>query len=369
MSSDDESHPITPGPSGKSSNKEIKPKPTVTSTTSDIKKEPLVSERDIRHMERAYQQQQQELISMRKQMQDMILQRDADIARMHEMETRLHAVMVHKDDDDGHVSRHVVPVSSEPDNDGRGDDMHEHDGDIDDDGGSVPVVGNREPLELPKIPKSIKPYTGEGGASVRLWLQQFDTMRDPLGWSDRQSIAVCAMYLHDRAQQWYQEEGSRVAKKAKWKLFADALRKRFTPVVNQLFIPKYTRTLSQKLGEKSVDFMDRVRRELRDLGVDDEEMVVRVFASGLHDWITEPLTMVVGDDHKMSAKVLLDHCTRIELSKAIRQGTHFDRDQRNGTIKGDQGKRHPPTSHKPIHGYPKSGVVLEFNYLYLFTDR
>ena len=36
-------------------------------------------------------------------------------------------------------------------------------------------------------------------------------------------------------------------------------------------------------------------------------------ASALHDWITESL--IVGDDHKMSAKVLLDHCTRIELPK------------------------------------------------------
>lgn len=99
------------------------------------------------------------------------------------------------------------------------------------------------------------------------------------------------MYLQDRAQQWWQEEGSIIAKDGKWKPFSRALQKRFTPNMNQLFIPKYTRNLSQKHNEKSVDFMDRVRRELRDLGVDDEEQVVR----GLHDWITEPLTMLVGD--------------------------------------------------------------------------
>ena len=299
--SESEEHPTTPGPS----------KPKDPKSKSDVKKDSS-SERDIRHMERAYQQQQQEITSMRKQLQDVLAQRDADLAHMRDMEARMKDVMVHGGDNDGagdygsghdddHSDQHVSS------------DQHEHDDD--DDGGMVvagPVIAQRStPLELPKIPKSIKAYTGEGGASVRLWLQQFDTMREPLGWSDRQSIVVCAMYLHDRAQQWYQEEGSRVGRKGSWKLFSAALQKRFTPTVNKLFIPKYTRNLSQKHNEKSVDFMDRVRRELRDLGVDDEGQVVRVFASGLHDWIMEPLTMVVGDDHKMSAKILLDHCTRI----------------------------------------------------------
>jgi hypothetical protein len=137
MSSDDESHPITPGPS-KSSTKDIKPKPT---TTSDTKKDLAASERDMRHMERAYDKQQQEIAAMRKQLQDVLSQRQADMAHMHELEARLQAASVHKDDgnDAGHGDHRVVHVSSQPDNDG------------DDDGGmvdSAPVVCKTEaPLE------------------------------------------------------------------------------------------------------------------------------------------------------------------------------------------------------------------------------
>ena len=152
MSSDDESHPLTPGPS-KSSTKETKPK--AGTSTSDIKKDLPTSERDIRHMERAYDKQQQELVAMRKQLQDVLSQRQADIAHMHELEARLQLAMVQKDAGNvGDGDHQVVHVSSQPDNDGDDDDMHE----LDDgnDGGMVdvsPVIGNKEaPLELPKIP-------------------------------------------------------------------------------------------------------------------------------------------------------------------------------------------------------------------------
>ena len=185
------------------------------------------------------------------------------------------------------------------------------------------------PIVLPKIPHSLKTFSGLSGSSVRTWLQQFDIIRLPLHWSDRQSVAVCAMHLTDRAQQWYTDEGRKKSVSRSWSTFKKALLNRFTPTVNQLFIPKYTQNLSQKMGEKSVDFLDRVRTELRDLGVDNEEWVVRVFSSGLHDWIMEPLTMLVGQDYKISAKELVDHCTRIELSKSIRHGTHFDQHRRN----------------------------------------
>ena len=62
MSSDDDSHPITPGPT-KSSTKDKDTKPIRVATSSDVKKEPLTSkeERDLRHMEREFKQQQQEI--------------------------------------------------------------------------------------------------------------------------------------------------------------------------------------------------------------------------------------------------------------------------------------------------------------------
>ena len=47
---------------------------------------------------------------------------------------------------------------------------------------ACPVIAQpATPLKLPKIPKSVKAYTGKGGASVRLWLQQFDEMCEPMG--------------------------------------------------------------------------------------------------------------------------------------------------------------------------------------------
>ena len=141
----------------------------------------------------------------------------------------------------------------------------------------------KKPMVLPRIPKSLQTFGGESGSSVRNWLQQFEAIRVPLGWEDRQSIAVCAMHLTDGAQQWYQEEGVSGPASQSWKWFKQALLTRFTPTINQLFIPEYTRDLAQKANEKSVDFLDRVRVELRDLGVDDEAWMVRVFSSGLHD--------------------------------------------------------------------------------------
>ena len=231
----------------------------------------------------------------------------------------------------GGVTRQRQDPSSSSDEDddhhGNDDDEIEHVSHRVGNGGKVrgDVDG---PIELPRIPKSLKTFSGEGGASVRSWIQQYETVCIPLQWKDRVSIAVAAMHLTDRAQQWYQEKGSKKPASSSWKQFKSALIRRFTPVVNQLFVPKYTRDVSQRVNEKSVDFMDRVRIALRDLGIDDEEQVVRVFSSGLHDWIMEPLTMVVGDDHKLSAKDLLDHCIRIELSKSIRHGTHFDASNR-----------------------------------------
>ena len=202
------------------------------------------------------------------------------------------------------------------------------------------------PIVMPRMPASLKTFSGEGGASVRSWLQQYEAIRMPLQWDDRMSIAVAAMQLTDRAQQWYQEEGIKKPASSSWKQFKAALLRRFTPVINQLFIPKYTRDIAQRAGEKSVDFMDRVRIALRDLGVDEEEQVVRVFSSGLNDWIMEHLTMVVGDDHTVSAKDLLDHCNRIELAKSVRHGTHFDARQRDRDRPG--GTYHPPPRGVPL---------------------
>jgi hypothetical protein len=227
------------------------------------------------------------------------------------------------------------------------------------------------PIVLPKIPHSLKTFSGLSGSSVRTWLQQYDTIRLPFHWSDRVSVAVCAMHLTDRAQQWYTDEGRKKSVSRSWSTFKKALLNRFTPTVNQLFIPKYTQNCSQRMGEKSVDFLDRVRTELRDLGVDNEEWVVRVFSSGLHDWIMEPLTMLVGKDYKISAKELVDHCTRIELSKAIRHGTHFDQHRRNGV--GDGGGYNKPMMKNymndhprkrdagPIQGYAKIGGMVTSN--------
>src|SRR3569833_1636448 len=216
---------------------------------------------------------------------------------------------------DGHA--HVIPDNDASDD----DDEYVSRRSVDDGRIRVRKQVDNGPIVLPRIPKSLQTFSGEGGSSVRSWLQQYETIRMPLQWDDRVSIAVAAMQLTDRAQQWYQEEGIKKPASSSWKAFKSALLRRFTPVVNQLFIPNYTRNISQRSGKKTEKKKDRVRVALRDLGVDDEEQVVRVFSSGLLDWIMEPLTMVVGDDHKISAKELLDHCIRIELSKSIRHGT------------------------------------------------
>ena len=256
----------------------------------------------------------------------------------------------------GHGPAHVSHGTSDEEDD---DDVSHHS--VDD----GRVRGRKQvdngPIVLPRIPKSLQTFSGEGGSSVRSWLQQYETIRMPLQWDDRVSIAVAAMQLTDRAQQWYQEEGIKKPASSSWKSFKSALLRRFTPVVNQLFIPKYTRNISQRSGEKAVDFMDRVRVALRDLGVDDEEQVVRVFSSGLHDWIMEPLTMVVGDDHKISAKELLDHCIRIELSKSIRHGTHFDAPHRahgGNPPAVPVDRAHRGRGFVPIHGYARQGGMV-----------
>ena len=118
-------------------------------------------------------------------------------------------------------------------------------------------AGQATDVKLPKIPTSLKPFNGEGGSSVRTWLQTYDTIRLALRWNDLQSIAVCAMYLQDRAQQWWQEEGSIIAKDGKWKPFSRALQQRFTPNMNQLFIPKYTRNLSQNARKNLLPISDQ----------------------------------------------------------------------------------------------------------------
>ncbi len=101
---------------------------------------------------------------------------------------------------------------------------------------------------------------------------------------------------------------------------------------------------------------------LCNLGVDDEEWVVRVFDSGLHDWITEPLIMLVGNDHHISAKELVDYCTHIELSKSIRHGAHFDANKRDGAaghkpvMKNNVYDQSCKREAGPAQGYAKIGI-------------
>ena len=325
---------------------------TPTSATSK-----RASERD--EKKKRKEQQQQETDQLRMQIQQLQQQRETDQKIINDMKQQ--GVQVKQEENssdgqgnkisDGDGSGAGMVATTTADDGGSDEDGEYHtdnessDDDIEVDMADATDVKNikqkkkivvvkkediiKKPIVLPRIPKSLQNFGGESGSSVRNWLQHFEATRVPLGWDDRVSIAICAMHLTDRAQQWYQEEGVSGPASQSWKWFKQALLTRFTPTINQLFIPKYTRDLAQKSNEKSVDFLDRVRVELRDLGVDDEAWVVRVFSSGLHDWITEPLTMLVGDSHQISAKDLLDHCTRIELSKSIRHGTHFDGYKRN----------------------------------------
>ncbi len=69
----------------------------------------------------------------------------------------------------------------------------------------VPVVVTEKPI-VPKISHNLKTFDGQGGSSVRTWLQRYEAVRVPLCWDNRRSIALCAMHLRDRAQQWYTEE-------------------------------------------------------------------------------------------------------------------------------------------------------------------
>ena len=290
--------------------------------------------------------QEEELQTLRRMVTSLRAQHEVDRGVVESLEQQMVRAQVKEEQKHEPAAVSIVSASGNA-----GDQVshvsHEHtddsdEDDVDDDVGNVSHRSGNDgriskAIKLPRIPKSLGTFSGQGGASnVRSWLQQFDTIRKALHWSDEESVAVAAVQFTDRAQQWYQDEGSKKSVSISWKTFKASLTKRFTPVINQLFIPKYTRNLSQRVNEKSIEFMDRVRVALRDLGVDEEEQVVRVFSSGLHDWITESLTLSVGDDHKISAKDLLDHCTRIELAKAIRHGTHFDAPHRAVAVGGDR---------------------------------
>ena len=116
---------------------------------------------------------QQENEEQRKLIHDMTGQHDAALSRIAMLEAQLAAKMEHKDVVGGNGGSgrgsHVVAVEHNNDDplDHSSDDGHD---DVD--------AGVTSAVKLPKIPSSLKPFNGEGGASVRLWLQSFD----PLDW-------------------------------------------------------------------------------------------------------------------------------------------------------------------------------------------
>jgi hypothetical protein len=220
---------------------------TSSDSTSDTSKRAQARSVSKERLEKGKQKQQDQLDDLQNMVRDLLHQRDEDRRVIQEMEKRLHVVLVKEEE------KHGLNVKEEDDMDGS------QAAEADEDEEQVPVqVVKQKAIVLPRVPKSLTTFTGEGGSSVRAWLQQFETMRIPLRWDDETAVALCAMNLADRAQQWYQDEGRKKSVSASWKTFSASLLKRFTPVVNQLFIPKYTRTLAQRSNEKSVDFMDRV---------------------------------------------------------------------------------------------------------------